>query len=158
MSSPAPVKLGALSVDRLNEAVELVVQCFGEEQRALVTSDLKATFETASLRPQTFCAESNGQIVGLVQSHEGLMHWDMRYFSWLAVHPDERRQGIARQLLDHAEKDAVRTQFQGRAGTFLIVSSTDPEFYEKLGYERGSIKTVDGCPIMMKHYRPGSEQ
>ncbi|MCK6538803.1 MAG: ribosomal protein S18-alanine N-acetyltransferase [Anaerolineales bacterium] len=77
-------------------------------------------------------AEMDGRIVGM------LVAWmlvDEAHIATLATHPDHRRQGIARKLLEHALRYMSR---EGAISSFLEVRESNAaarEMYRKFGYE-----------------------
>ncbi len=77
-------------------------------------------------------AESAGRIVGVI------VVWllvDELHIATLAAHPDFRRQGIARALLTHVLRLAVK---EGAASSFLEVRAGNlaaQALYRKFGYE-----------------------
>jgi ribosomal protein S18 acetylase RimI-like enzyme len=85
-----------------------------------------------------YVAEQDGRIVGTVQLHDassanGAHRGEV---AKLMVHPDARRQGLARALMLHLEADARA------AGKTLLVLDTregDPsnDLYRSLGYREG---------------------
>ena len=77
-------------------------------------------------------AELDGRIVGMIVA------WllvDEAHIATLAAHPDHRRQGIARKLLEHALRYMAQ---EGAATSFLEVRESNAaarEMYRKFGYE-----------------------
>lgn len=76
--------------------------------------------------------EQDGKIVGM------LVAWmlvDEAHIATLATHPDHRRQGVARKLLEHALRYMSR---EGAVSSFLEVRESNAaarEMYRKFGYE-----------------------
>lgn len=134
-------------------AIDHMVACFGEEIKPLAQEDIDAALTQSVYQPLFLVAKQNGEIAGLICS---IMSSAMPYvqcFSWLSVNDQYRRQGLAAALLEKAEQHAIDTVFKGHAGSFLLASATDPDYYRAKGYE-GSLPAYDGTPFMIKHYRP----
>jgi GNAT superfamily N-acetyltransferase len=146
------MEISPLQNTEIQEAVDLACLCFSEGYRPYAMEDFSASFETASSKPKTFVAKKDGKLIGLVQSFPGYIHPNIRSLAWLCTHPDYRRQGIAAKLLAYAEQDTIDTVFHGKDGSFLLVSATNPDYYRTLGYD-GDLKTYDGLPFMVKHYK-----
>jgi len=77
-------------------------------------------------------AEANGRIVGMI------VIWlliDEAHIATIATHPDFRRQGIARKLLEHALKYLMG---EGAKSSFLEVRESNvaaQEMYRQFGFE-----------------------
>lgn len=85
-----------------------------------------------SVQPELFLvAETAGRVVGsLMAGYEGHRGW----FNYLAVDPGARRRGIARALVDHAERALL---LMGCPKINLQIRRTNRgviAFYESLGY------------------------
>lgn len=146
------MQISALQPQDVEEAAVIAALCLGDDLYDAAIDDFNATFEKASYVPKTFVAKKDGKIVGLVQSVNGYIYSNLRAFAWLFTAPEYRHQGIASALLAFAEKDAIDTHFRGSDGTFLLHCSTDPKFFEALGYE-GNLPSHDGRPFLVKHYK-----
>lgn len=142
-----------LTINDVNEAVELASICFGEHMRLVAEEDFNATFECASYVPKTFIGTRDGKIIALVQSHVSSMQSNLQSFSWLCVHPDYRGMGLGHAILAHAEQETIQNRFKDQQGAFLLHSGIDPAFYHKAGY-RGQTLSYDNAPFLSKPYKP----
>lgn len=106
------------------------------------------TDNTAS---RCWVAERDGRVVGM------LVAWilvDEAHIATLAVHPDFRRQGIARELLTHALRSMAE---EGAVSSLLEVRESNAaaqELYRQFGYEavgrrRRYYKDTDEDAILM---------
>jgi predicted N-acetyltransferase YhbS len=100
--------------------------------------------------PLPFVAVANDTVVGFVQATCVLQRPPVDFICWLAVDERHRRQGIGGALITAAE-NAIRTdRWQGGGGTIMVVSDTSPDYYQKLGYQRGAADYFNGQPVMVK--------
>jgi ribosomal protein S18 acetylase RimI-like enzyme len=97
------IEISPLQKHEIDEAVDLLALCFGENFRPYALTDVSYTFEKASYVPRTFVARTDGKIVGSIQSVNGYIASSLRAFAWVATHPNHRRNGIAEKLLQYAE-------------------------------------------------------
>ena len=88
-------------------------------------------------------AEADDKIVAMAILTHSLMATDINELQWVVTHPDYRKRGIAKKLIEMC-KD--RTLAEGKS---LIFVTTEPEFYKKLGfttiipYGRGKFVVMD---------------
>ncbi|TVQ51771.1 MAG: GNAT family N-acetyltransferase [Spirulina sp. DLM2.Bin59] len=106
-----------------------------------IYEDLRARFRANT--PQYHCLTATlgttGLIIGTVEIAVRPLHWgayqvDYPYISNLAVHPDYRRRGVARQLLLGCEPKALEWGF---AAIYLhVLDRNQParKLYKSLGY------------------------
>ncbi|MBN8422503.1 MAG: GNAT family acetyltransferase [Verrucomicrobia bacterium] len=101
------------------------------------------------VNPEWFLmGEVEGQIVGsCMAGYEGHRGW----INYLAVHPDHRRMGLARQMMEHAE-ELLRAA--GCPKINLLVRKTNAAviaFYETLGF---GVDEVVSLGKRLKHDAP----
>lgn len=92
-------------------------------------------------------AEKDGKIVGsILGTHDGRKGWINR----LAVHPDHRRQGIARRLVIEVEKRLDKLGIKIIACFVEDGNKSSLDFFEKIGY-----KKFTGVVYLTKRSYPG---
>jgi putative acetyltransferase len=124
------------SAGRKQAIIDLVAATFtaseGAEEGALVgglVRDLLAETPEADIR--VFCAEDEGQVVG-VAVFTRLTYPDDPHtvflLSPMAVAPERQRQGIGQALLTHA-LEALRSE-----GIQVVITYGDPNYYGQVGF------------------------
>lgn len=81
----------------------------------------------------------NNTIIGGLTGYSG---WDWFYISLLAVSESERGQGLATQLMQKAEEEAIKRNCNGI--WLHTISFQAPDFYKKLGYTE--FGKIENCP------------
>lgn len=145
LSSPASAepwsrpRIHTASWRDLREIVKLERRCFGRDSWPWLEVLAALTFP----RTRRLKAVHNGRIVGFViGDRKPRMGW----IASIGVHPDYRRRGVGRQLMDACEQ-ALGTD---RVRLSLRTSNTAAlRLYQELGYQQ-----VDVWP---KYYRDGED-
>ncbi len=150
------LEIRRLRADEQTIATKILVECFGDKYRDSAPIDIAATFAEYPYAPISFIALYDGHYCGFVQTVSTYIHKNMYSILWLAVTPEYRRRGFAARLLAKAEEYVATNLFKGADGSFILVSEYKKEYYERMGYANG-IKTFDGYPIMIKHFRSPSK-
>lgn len=115
------------AVIALWEAAGLPFKPNGRDSRAAIEHQLK--LPTAVY----LVAELDGQIVGSVLgTHDGRKGWINR----LAVHPDHRRKGIARRLVEAVERRCLDLGIKIFAALIEDGNETSMKAFERLGYTK----------------------
>jgi ribosomal protein S18 acetylase RimI-like enzyme len=85
--------------------------------------------------------ESGGAIVGVVlwSEEEGAL-----YIGRLSVHPERRRQGIARMLVDEAEREARRRGLSRMTLGVRLELEENRRFFKSCGFEDVSFRSHEG--------------
>ena len=113
------------AVIKLWEAAGLPYKPRGRDSREAIEQQLK--LPTAIY----LVAELNGQIVGSVLgTHDGRKGWINR----LAVHPDHRRRGIARKLVEAVERRCLDLGVKIFAALIEDWNETSMRAFTRLGY------------------------
>ena len=88
--------------------------------------------------------ESHGAIVGVVlwNEEDGAL-----YISRLSVHPERRRQGIARVLMDEAEREARRRGFPRMTLGVRLELEENRRFFRSCGFEDASLRSHEGFSV-----------
>ena len=106
---------------------EIVALCAAEGWPSFPEDPARALRAMTAPGVTTVVADAGGQVVGFAQL---LSDGEIQaHLSLIAVHPDARRQGLAREMLRFA---------LARAGGYRIdlVTDTAPEFYSALPHRR----------------------
>ncbi len=99
-------------------------------QKGLFDANVKITGDGHFDPICVMARDANSSVIGGVV---GEAYWGWVNFTTVWVHPDHRRQGIAREMLLQAEAEAARL---GYAQAFLdTFSFQSPDLYLGLGYE-----------------------
>lgn len=114
------------AVRQLWQVAELAIRPAGRDARRPVLEQLR-------LFPTTYLvAETAGRIVGVVfGTHDGRKGWINR----LAVHPDYRRRGIARRLLDACEHALHAAGIDIIAALVEVGNDTSAATFRAAGYQ-----------------------
>jgi len=153
MSHPQ-VNIGALESHEIQSALEIVRASFDSSFHEAAQVDISATFSSYPYAPLSFIAKDRNWPVGFVQSVTAYFHPNTYSIVWLCVLPGYRKQGIGASLLSFAEEFVTSTRFSRGNGSFLLVSTITPAYYEQFGYMHATF-THDGHPLMIKHVRTG---
>ena len=97
--------------------------------------DSRANLKSQSRQPQIFflVAESEGKLIGtVVGTHDSRKGWINR----LAVARNHRRQGLARRLIEEAERHLSRLGIEIFACLIEEGNSVSMDVFERLGYKR----------------------
>lgn len=92
---------------------------------------------------KTLVAVLNGKVCGMIGtiSHSSYMHNDLSgKIVALVVSEATRRHGIARQLVESAEKDFARRNIKRITLTTRLTREDAHRFYEQLGYTRNGFR------------------
>jgi GNAT superfamily N-acetyltransferase len=86
-----------------------------------------------------FAGEAGGQALGFMQLYPSFSSVSLRRL-WilndLFVHPDARREGVGRRLLERAREWAVETQAKGLILATAMTNATAQSLYESCGWKR----------------------
>ncbi len=91
----------------------------------------------SSYRSTTFaCYEEGGKVVGFISYGPDEMTKGTWEVYWLAVHKRQQGKGIGRELMQHAEKEALKAKARQLVLETSSLQNYDHvrRFYEKLGY------------------------
>jgi ribosomal protein S18 acetylase RimI-like enzyme len=88
--------------------------------------------------------ESDRTIVGVVlwNEEDGAL-----YISRLSVHPERRRQGIARALMDEAEREARRRGLTRMTLGVRLELEENRQFFRSCGFEDASLRSHEGFSV-----------
>jgi ribosomal protein S18 acetylase RimI-like enzyme len=88
--------------------------------------------------------ESDGTIVGVVlwNEEDGAL-----YISRLSVHPDRRRQGIARVLMEEAEREAHRRGLPRMTLGVRLELEENRRFFKSCGFVDASLRSHEGFSV-----------
>lgn len=147
-----------LSIDTLEEAdlekaINLCVLCFGENWRKIANVDFPACFSNYPYRPTTIIAKNNNNLIGLSMITPVLLTPDAFSIAWLCTHPEYRKQGIAKKLVNACETYAIDNLAMNDSAMFMLASAIDSSYYNNLGYKNASITHLED-PLMVKLYKP----
>ena len=155
--SPQPTIRTASDGDATG-VIRLVARCFAAYPGCILDCDSEETGlrAPASRFEQFWVAERGGRIVGTIASAHGRDVDGTRGLELkkLYVHPDERRQGLARRLVDLVE---VQARDEGHPRVYLWSDTRFVEahaFYERLGYVRsGRVRSLGDVSATLEfHY------
>jgi GNAT superfamily N-acetyltransferase len=144
------LQIEPLKPQEVRSALDVIRSCFDRSFHDAAEVDVSATFHSYPYVPLSFVAKDHQRHIGFVQSFTAYMHPNTYSVEWLCVIPEYRRHGVGRELLTFAERFVLSTRFYQGNGTFLLVSTIDCSYYERLGYIRGP-NTHNGHPLMMKN-------
>jgi ribosomal protein S18 acetylase RimI-like enzyme len=136
----------AAEVNDAIEIAELVRLAFSAQPRPTnpPSSALKETAATIAEhlgRGGGAILESEGTLVGVVlwNEEDGAL-----YISRLSVHPERRRRGIARALMDEAEREARRRGLPRMTLGVRLELEENRQFFRSCGFEDASLRSHEG--------------
>lgn len=128
-------------------------ELFTGEELAVARELLDEVLTNAASDYQVLCALDQGNRVRGYICFGRIPMTDRCYdLYWIAVDPDQPRQGVARLLLTHME-DAMRSQ--GGSRIYLDTSSTEPYQAAKAFYLKNGFAVE--C-VLVDFYRPGDDK
>ena len=110
-------------------------------------------------RDSSFIAEKNNQIVGFLIGFLSQTFPNEAYVHFLGVHPNFRKQGIARKLY---ERFFEAVQGRGRNVVRLVTAPVNKEsivFHRHIGFQMESQETqIEGIPVYQNYDGPGNDR
>ncbi len=133
------------SLEDLNSLLELENICFSFKDSPLSRRALRYHL----VRERILCLKEDGVLLGYILIFPRTIH---RIYS-LCVHPKARGRGLAKMLINSAEKEFKTSTFRLEV---RIDNKTAIAFYEALGFKHKTIKAnfyPDGCDalVIIKH-------
>jgi len=122
-------------------------------------SDMLPRLFFVHFRDTSFIAEKDGEIIGFLIGFLSQTFADEAYVHFLGVHPNFRKQGVARRLYERFF-EAVRQR--GRSVIRLVTASVNKEsiaFHTHIGFQIEPQDTkVDGIPVYRNYDGPGNDR
>ena len=154
-TAPAPVRIGPLTVSRLDEVLEIERLSFSDPwSREMFRSELEVGGGTYARM-----AEREGKLVGYLIA---VLVADEAHLGNLAVHPTERKAGVGQRLLD----DLLEVALKGRVRRVTLEVRASNQNARKFYYQNGFIDVamrknyyrnpVEDAIVMLRSLREGS--
>jgi len=109
-------------------------------------------------RDTSFIAEKDKQIVGFLIGFLSQTYLDQAYVRFLGVHPDFRRQGVARKLYE-SFFDAVRQRGRNVVRLVTSVNKESIAFHKHIGFQIEPQDTeYEGISVYQNYDGPGNDR
>lgn len=129
--------------------IDLASSGFGSLFGSLAHVDFNEMFGAAAWRPTFYVMDLGSKIVGMGSYNISWLGYGIYSLTWLVVHTDFRRQGIASALVDRRLQDLETT-------ARLILAETPSEIVASL-YERRGFHRLMAIPIERNRDAVGRE-
>ena len=125
--------------------------------REAAVEDFNATFEQATYIPYTYIVKLDHKIISTLQIYKIPIHPRMAGICWVCVHPDYRKYGLGKKIMDYAEHDIENHVWNGNKGTFIGIPTITEKYYSRMGYSCTKEMTYDSFPMAVKHSKACNE-
>src|SRR5690242_12929286 len=127
-------EISALKRDEASELEELLTVAFGEETRLMARADIDNALSDHIYRHHFIVTRIDKKIVGVSAISEEMFSSKTWGISWVAVHPDYRRQGIGQKLVLSC-LDKIAEQIAHPVTALLSTYPGKTGLYDRLGFK-----------------------